>query len=126
MAARVQPLAERTRRPVCGATLLALAACGGGDTVTAPASDIVDVYTPGSVFSPYTAEIGVGGTVRFHMSRAPDGDGHNAIFSRATPGAPTDVNIVVDTTVSRVFDTRGTFGYACTVHPGMAGEVVVH
>jgi plastocyanin len=103
---------------------IVVAACDDDEPV-APSGDIVDVYTPGSIFSPPTAEIGVGGTVRFHMNRAPDGDGHNAIFSRAVPGAPEDVSIVADTVVSRVFMTRGTFGYICTVHPGMVGEVVV-
>jgi len=103
---------------------IVVAACSDDEPV-APVGDVVDVYTPGSIFTPFTAEIGVGGTVRFHMSRAPDGDGHNAIFSKVVPGAPEDVNIVVDTVVSRVFMTRGTFGYICTVHPGMVGEVVV-
>jgi plastocyanin len=103
---------------------LVVAACHDDEPV-APNDDVVDVYTPGSIFSPPTAEISVGGTVRFHMARAPDGDGHNAIFSKAVPGAPDDINVVADTVVSRVFTTRGTFGYICTVHPGMAGEVVV-
>jgi plastocyanin len=108
------------------AAALVFAACAGDDNVIAPVDDVVDVYTPGAVFTPFTAEISAGGTVRFHMARASDGDGHNAIFSKAVPGAPEDVNIVADTVVSRVFATRGTFGYICTVHPGMAGEVVVH
>lgn len=103
---------------------IVVAACND-DEPAAPNDDVVDVYTPGSIFSPPIAEISVGGTVRFHMSRAPDGDGHNAIFSKAIPGAPADINVVADTTVSRVFNTRGTFGYICTVHPGMVGEVVV-
>jgi plastocyanin len=31
----------------------------------------------------------------------------------------------MDTTVSRTFNTIGTFPFICTVHPGMAGEIVV-
>jgi plastocyanin len=115
-------------RPLCVATVvLFLGACSGDDPVVPPGEEAVtDVYTPGSVFTPFTAEIAVGGTVRFHMQRAPDGDGHNAIFSRVAPGAPEDINIVADTVVTRAFNTRGTFGYICTVHPGMVGEVLVY
>jgi plastocyanin len=102
-----------------------VAASCGDDGSVAPEAGVVDVYTPGSVFTPFTAEISVGGSVRFHMTRAPDGDGHNAIFSKIAPGAPEDINIVADTVVTRAFNTRGTFGYVCTVHPGMVGEVVV-
>jgi plastocyanin len=107
------------------AIALAVVACGGDKTTAPPSEEFADVYTPGSVFSPFTTTIGVGGTVRFHMQRAPDGDGHNAIFDAGTPGAPADVPVVVDTTVSRRFNTRGTFGYFCTVHPGMVGEIIV-
>jgi plastocyanin len=106
------------------ALAIVVAACNDDEPVV-PNDEVVDVYTPGSLFTPYSAEIGVGGTVRFHMTRHSDGDGHNAIFSKVVPGAPPDINIVVDTVVSRVFMTRGTFGYICTVHPGMVGEVVV-
>jgi plastocyanin len=103
---------------------IAVAACNDDEPV-GPSGEVVDVFTPGSLFTPPIAEIGVGGTVRWHMSRHQDGDGHNAIFSKVVPGAPPDINVVVDTIVSRVFMTRGTFGYVCTVHPGMVGEVVV-
>ena len=106
------------------AFVVVVAACND-DEPSAPNDDVVDVFTPGSIFSPPTAEISLGGTVRFHMTRAPDGDGHNAIFSKVVPGAPEDINVVADTVVSRVFNTRGTFGYICTVHPGMVGEVIV-
>jgi plastocyanin len=105
---------------------MAVAACGGDDPAAPDdPENVADVYTPGSIFSPFTANIRAGGTVRFHMQRAPDGDGHNAIFTSETPGAPDDVPVVVDTTVSRRFNARGTFPYICTVHPGMAGEIIV-
>ncbi len=107
----------------CG---LILVACGKDPAVAPLTDEIVDVFTPGAVFSPTSAELGAGGTVRFHIVRAPDGDGHNALFNHNVPGAPDDINIVVDTTVSRIFRTRGTFAYLCTVHPGMGGEVIVH
>jgi plastocyanin len=94
-------------------------------TTAPPNGSVADVYTIGSVFSPFTTEIEAGGTVRFHITLAPDGFGHNALFDGAA-GAPADINIVADTTVSRIFATPGTYQYVCTVHPGMAGEIVVH
>lgn len=108
-------------------TLLALAlgACRG-DSASGPPAGVTDVYASGSVFTPPEAEIGVGGMVRFHMTATAQGEGHNAIFSRFAAGAPADIEIVVNETVSRTFSTRGTFAYTCTVHPGMSGEVVVH
>ncbi len=105
-----------------------MAACGGSDAVDPGPSypSTLDVFTPGNVFSPPIAEIAVGGTIRFLMSESPEGDGHNAIFNRNNPGTPADVPIVKDTAVIRTFGTTGTFSYFCTVHPGMAGEVIVH
>lgn len=109
-------------------SLATLVACGGTDTVQpGPAFPrTLDVFTPGNIFSPATADIAVGGTIRFRMTESPDGNGHNALFNRTAAGAPTDVPIVKDTTVSRTFMAAGTFAYFCTVHPGMSGEVVVH
>ncbi len=107
--------------------ILSTAACSGDSVQPGPEyPSTLDVFTPGNVFSPPIAEIALGGTVRFLMTESPDGDGHNAIFNRTLPGAPIDVPIVVDSTVSRTFTTRGEFSYFCTVHPGMSGEIIVH
>ena len=98
--------------------------CGGSDVTTPPvlppAANTADVFTPGNVFSPFSTTINVGGTVRFNIS----GDPHNVIFKRIA-GAPSDVNVVNGTIVSRTFSAAGTFSYDCTVHPGMSGQVVV-
>jgi plastocyanin len=112
-------------RALLGLAVAAVVACDDGTSPVTPTGEVVEVFTPGEVFTPFTAEIGVGGVVRWHISRAPDGDGHNAIFNPATPGAPEDINVVADTVIDRLFTRRGTFHYVCTVHPGMAGEVVV-
>lgn len=80
-----------------------------------------DVTTSGLVFSPPVAYIDIGGTVRFAIY----GDDHNVIWDPSVLGAPADIQIVRDTVVSRTFNTRGTFPYDCTLHPGMSGEVVV-
>jgi plastocyanin len=108
-------------------TLLVTACGGGGDAAptnpTPTRPDTLDVFTPGNVFSPTSAEIGRGGTIRFRISESPDGRGHNVIFNRT--GAPTNIPVVKDTTVPRTFTNAGTFPYTCTVHPGMDGEVIV-
>jgi plastocyanin len=108
-----------------GASVIALAACGGASdatsppdtTGTGPATAVVS--TPGNTFSPPFTTIGVGGSVRFEIR----GAAHNVIFS--TAGAPANVNVVTNTDATRTFNTRGTFPYDCTVHPGMSGEIVV-
>ncbi len=104
---------------------LSLAVSCGSDAAATqpllpPAENTANVFTPGNVFSPFSTTINVGGTVRFNIS----GDPHNVIFKRIA-GAPSDVNVVSGTIVSRTFPAAGTFTYDCTVHPGMSGQVVV-
>jgi plastocyanin len=101
-----------------------LVACGGSDaasppdtTGTGPLTAVVS--TPGNTFSPPFTTISVGSSVRFEIR----GAAHNVIFS--TPGAPANVNVVTNTDATRTFNTRGTFPYDCTVHPGMSGEIIV-
>jgi plastocyanin len=67
----------------------------------------------------------VGGTIRWRISEANDGTGHNVIFSGNAAGTPADIPVVKGVTVLRTFNRTGTFPYACTVHPGMNGDVVV-
>ena len=108
--------------------LVSAAACGSSDRPTDPGTtrpDTLDVFTPGNVFSPTSAEIRAGGTIRFRISESPDGRGHNVLFTGSVPGAPTNIPVVKDTTVLRTFTTAGTYPYSCTVHPGMDGDVVV-
>jgi plastocyanin len=106
-----------------------LGACGGGDdrpTDPDPISpDTVDVFTPGNVFSPTSAEIRRGGTIRYRLSESPDGRGHNVIFTGGGSGAPANIPVLKDTTVARTFNQLGTYPYTCTVHPGMDGDVIV-
>jgi plastocyanin len=99
---------------------LAITACKGPAAPTTTTTT-VDVFTPGNTFSPFSATIPVGGTVRFNISGTP----HNVIFGKTPAGAPADVNVVDNVVVPRTFNTRGTFLYDCTVHPGMSGQVVV-
>jgi plastocyanin len=111
------------------APLLLLVACGGGsDRPTDPSPtrpDTLDVFTPGNVFSPTSAEIRRGGTIRFRLSESPDGRGHNVVFTGGVPGAPESIPVLKDTTVLRTFTQTGTYPYSCFVHPGMDGDVIV-
>lgn len=113
-----------TRRSLTARALLVigLAGCSGRGATTSPTTVTVDVYTPGNTFSPFSLRTVVGAVVRFNIF---GGEDHNVIFSRSVTGAPADINVVRNVIVSRTFDTKGTFPYSCTVHPGMIGEVIV-
>src|SRR6266540_1276440 len=75
---------------------------------------------PGTAFSPFNVTIRAGGTVKFEFPA----EEHDVIFSNVA-GAPADITVRTNATVSRVFATVGTFPYECKVHPGMTGQVTV-
>jgi plastocyanin len=101
--------------------------CGGSDGPSSPpvtTNKSYDVFTLPSAFSPNTLQIAPGDTVRFSISPAPNGEGHDVTFD-AKAGAPANIKVTLSGTIPRVFTTRGTFHYNCFVHPGMSGDVVV-
>ncbi|MGQ0538257.1 MAG: Ig-like domain-containing protein [Gemmatimonadaceae bacterium] len=75
---------------------------------------------PGDVFVPFQVIIPQGGTVRWEFPQR----AHNVIFDRIA-GAPQDIQATANAAVSRTFAGAGLFPYDCTLHPGMAGEVLV-
>lgn len=77
--------------------------------------------TEANAFNPSSVDITSGGTVTWAFK----GVTHNVTFSTST-GAPGNIGNSAGTAVSRTFGTAGTFNYQCTLHPGMAGRVVVH
>jgi plastocyanin len=85
------------------------------------ARQTVDVSMPGLTFSPADIVLKQGGTVRF-IFPAMD---HNVIFTAGQAGAPANINILSNQTVSRTFNTVGVYKYDCTLHNGMVGTVVV-
>ncbi|MGV3711308.1 MAG: Ig-like domain-containing protein [Gemmatimonas sp.] len=85
------------------------------------AKQTVDVSMPGLTFSPADIILKQGGTVRF-IFPAMD---HNVIFTAGQAGAPANIGILSNQTVSRTFNTVGVFKYDCTLHNGMVGTVVV-
>jgi plastocyanin len=75
--------------------------------------------TTSNTFTPPSVNLNVGGTVAYAFGTVD----HNVIFSGA--GAPSDVPVSVNTTISRTFANIGTFNYTCTLHAGMNGTVIV-
>ena len=112
-------------------TCLVASACGGGSgssgygsptspPTSPPVADQVNA-TAALAFDPGTLTTGVGHTVKFAFGSV----GHNIYFDAAT-GAPADIpGVNANTSVSRSFNTAGTFTYTCHIHPSMHGSVVV-
>jgi plastocyanin len=111
-------------------------ACGGGgsDKSTGPTggsntnttggsatATLVDVNMPGVVYAPNLIDIAQGGTVRFVFTAV----AHDVRFNGAA-GAPADVGVTTNLTVSRTFATKGSFAFLCTLHANMTGVVTVH
>lgn len=87
------------------------AGSGGGSSVT----------TPNETFSPATLTIAPGGTVTWEISGAT----HNVTFTGPAPAGGNIPDTQPGNTVSRTFETAGTYSYACTRHSGMTGAVAV-
>jgi len=81
-----------------------------------------DIYMLPLSYTPNTADIAVGATVLFRFPAT----AHNVFFN-AVAGAPADIpGEVSNQNVARTFNTKGTFGYRCTLHPEMIATIVVH
>src|SRR4249919_960750 len=94
--------------------LVLAAACGGSDSSpTNPSgSKSVDVFTLPSAFSPNFVQINAGDTVRFNITTAPNGEGHDVTFD-VKAGAPANIKVTLSGVIPRVFTSRGTFHYNC-------------
>jgi plastocyanin len=94
-------------------------------TVTGPASQIHDITTTLSTFSPNALTIKVGDQVRFTIANT----NHTVTFSSNAPpggnigalpnGAP------VGTVELRTFNTVGVANFQCLIHAGMTGAITV-
>ncbi len=124
--------------------LIMLAACGGGGT-TAPANNTGSTNSGGNnsgggtttptppglnqviarttdSFDPASLTVAVGTTVSFTFESTQ----HNVTFNAAANGRPADIpGLNSNTTITRQFNTAGTFAYQCTIHAGMTGTVIV-
>ncbi len=104
---------------------IAAAACVPKQDLTAPTQPEVVVYTDGENFLPFSATIQAGEFVRFDITPAGDGTGHDVTFTPGANGAPENIPVTLTGKVDRTFLVKGVFKYVCNVHPGMIGQITV-
>ena len=103
---------------------VALAGCGSSYGSTAPPppppANTVEA-TPSEVFTPGNLHVSAGQVVTFAFGSL----AHNVFFA-AQAGAPADIpGTNANTSITRQFNTPGTFNYTCHIHPQMQGSIVV-
>lgn len=113
----------------CLVILFALVGCGEGsgligtmttDTTGSGSGQLfATVQVQNNAFSPVLVNLAQAGIVTWVWSDTTSQ--HNVTFNDPLLSSQTQNS----GTHSVVFQTLGTFNYACTVHPGMAGSIVV-
>lgn len=98
--------------------ILALVGCSDS---TDPSNGTSVAMTSSNTFSPSSVTIAATEAVTWTNG---SGTAHNVTFNQVT-GAPANVPNFTTGSASRTFPTAGTFPYLCTIHPGMAGQVIV-
>lgn len=99
------------------ALLPAAPAAAGGGCGTFTDGEGPDVDTPHNCFAPAVARVDVGDTVTW---RSTNGVAHNVTTSAGFGG-----DLPPKASFSHRFAEPGVYPYACTLHPGMVGAVVV-
>ena len=123
------------RKHVVVLAVLVAAACGGGggDSPTSPGpgnpgnpggpstspQQTSSVSVGNNVFSPANIQVAVGTTVTWTWDAS--AVTHNVTFGDGVGSGDKGANA----TFTRTFSAAGTFQYQCTLHPGMAGSVLV-
>lgn len=87
-------------------------------TTTGPGTDIKLMPC---AFDPTVTVIGVGETVNFINGP----DYAHLVTGAAHEWGSAEVEVQPNETVSYTFDTAGVYPYACALHPGMSGAIVV-
>ena len=112
--------------PLAAALVVGLTACGSsraaGGNAPAPAggtSSSTTVTVENFAFTPKTLTVKSGATVTWKFR---DAVPHNV---KAGDGSFASANLGKGKSYSFTFTAAGTFNYVCTIHPGMAGTVVV-
>jgi plastocyanin len=95
---------------------------GGGSTPVAPVANQIIARETSNSFDPSSITVAVGTTISFTFQSV----AHNVIFDASANGRPADIPANnSNTTITRQFNTAGTFSYQCTIHAGMTGTVIV-
>jgi len=102
------------------------AACGGdgdgpsGPSVPAPPAsiDITTGAAPPPRFIPVTATVAAGGTVRWTNGSPADHD-----LVATTPNWQLNQPLPLGESFQTTIGQAGTYGYQCTLHPGMVGTI---
>lgn len=121
---------QRLLAPAIVFLVVGAAACGGGGSgystspgttygSTPPASSGNTISVAYAYFDPSSVTIPVNGSVSWVFS----GLLHNIVFSGT--GAPAPIPNTSSGSVSRTFNTKGTFTMTCTIHSGMTGTITV-
>ena len=108
------------------ATIGACEASGGSAAPTSVPGPQGDGHTiaatPSLTFGPAVLNVNAGDAVTFAFGSVP----HNVYFDAQT-GTPSDIGgDNTNVSITRTFDTPGTYRYTCHIHPSMQGTVVVH
>lgn len=116
----MRPVARTATRLVLLALgLVLLAGCAGGDGADAqPVKGVTEVAARQNKFTPQAIQVPAGTTVtwRFQDGQVP----HDVKGAGLDSGKPR-----AEGAYAHAFDQPGTYGYRCTLHPGMTGKVVV-
>lgn len=99
-----------------GTRVITVTTPGGGG---GPPPSSAQVNMPGTSFEPSAVTIAQGGTISFVFTAL----GHDVVFGAGS--GVQDIPVTTGQTVTRTFNTKGTFSMTCTVHPGMSGTVTV-
>jgi len=116
-----------TARAVGVAGLTATLTIGGVTRTAQTSVSVLEAPLVGAIetvfqqFAPRIADVAAGGTLTWTSVQG----GHNVTFG--TPDSPSNIaSLQPGVAVSRIFPTRGTYDYHCTIHAGMSGVVRVH
>jgi plastocyanin len=126
---------SHTIRSISIASILTLAACGGGTgpygggsgggggspPPPPPRGNEISA-TPSLTFNPRQVTINPGEEVVFEFGSV----AHNVTFDAPDAETPADIpGNNSNKSVDRTFTTSGTYRFHCTIHPGMTGSIVV-
>lgn len=109
------------RRPTLAwvAAVFAVSACGGGpqSSEPPPVAESPVVYLRNLTFEPAHLTVETGATVEWVWD--------DGALKHDVSGDGFASELVAEGTFAHTFDEPGTYGYVCTIHPGMEGTVTV-